>query len=109
MSSIRWLGAEAATNNTAELTAIHEAITWALHAPHYASVDIRYDSKYAAHLADDLWQPDTNLQLVHTVRAALGKLRLHAHVTFTHVKAHSNELWNERVDRLAALGARLTA
>ena len=47
--SVGWRGAERATNNTGELTAVLEAIEWAI-GKGLREVVIRYDSEYAAHM-----------------------------------------------------------
>jgi len=106
-NDIRWLGAYVGSNNTGELTAILEGAVWAYHTPNITAVDFRYDSKYAANLADENWQPQSNFLLVAAVRAALRQLKTRVPVTFTHVKAHSGDLWNERVDALAKYGSRM--
>jgi len=103
----RWLGAYVGSNNTGELTAILEAAVWAHHTPNVVSVDFRYDSEYAANLADENWHPSSNSLLVASVRAAIRQLKMRVTVTFTHVKAHSGDLWNERVDALAKYGSRM--
>ena len=107
-TSTHWAGAEIGSNNTAELTAILEAAVWAYHAhPPVTNVDIRYDSTYAAQLATGEWLPTSNTLLVDMVLAAVQQLQTKATVTFTHVKSHQGEIWNERADQLAAHGTRL--
>jgi len=102
----RWLGARVGSNNTGELTAILEGAVWAFHTPTVQAVDFRYDSEYAAKLAAGEWEPTANLHLVAAVRLAIKQLKSRVDVSFTHVKAHSGEIWNERADRLAASGLR---
>ena len=102
----RWLGAKVGSNNTGELTAILEGAVWAFHNPTVQAVDFRYDSKYAAKLAAGEWEPTANLLLAAAGRQAIKQLQSRVAVTFTHVKAHTGEIWNERADRLAGSGLR---
>ncbi len=55
----RWIGAREATNNTAELSAIGEAMLWLLEEvpdDGTLSVKLRYDSEYAAKIAHGIWE-----------------------------------------------------
>ena len=100
----RWLGAINGSNNTAQLTAIREAAVWAYHTARVHAVDFRYDSEYAAALAAGKNLPSSNVALANTVRAAIRQLQSRKPVTFTHIKAHRGEIWNEHVDSVADYG-----
>ena len=67
--SVGWRGAERATNNTGELTAVLEAIEWAI-GKGLREVVIRYDSEYAAHMTRGDWQARVNKLLIEQSRAA---------------------------------------
>ena len=65
-----WLGARDVTNNTGELSAIGEAMLWLLHeAPddNRIPVKLRYDSMYAAHMAQGICVPRANEELAQKV------------------------------------------
>ena len=57
-----WRGAERATNNTGELTAVLEAIEWAI-GKGLREVVIRYDSEYAAHMTRGDWKAKVSKRL----------------------------------------------
>jgi len=111
-----YLGAAVGSNNTAELTAIGEALRWLRD---FGTVDkfpgkvcIRYDSEYAAKSIQGIFNGKKNLLLIQQIR------KLYADVThqrtklgenslmWEHVKGHSNERFNDRADRLATQGSR---
>ena len=99
-----WRGAEKATNNTGELTAVLEALEWAEGAGVKALV-IRYDSEYAACMTKGEWRAKANKELVGQCRAALGRAEgAGCKVGWKHVKGHSGDKWNDRADVLADEG-----
>merc|ERR1712113_739352 len=65
-----YLGAKECTNNTAELTAIIEAMIWSLEKAEVLDgvVHILYDSKYAAENIMGLSHPTTNVKFVYMGR-----------------------------------------
>ena len=117
-SSPFYMGASVGSNNTAELTAIGEALLWVLEeymrdAGGFAPLDvcIRYDSEYAAKSVLGIYNGQKNRALIDTIRGyhrrltdALG--RRGGKLRYEHVKGHSGDVWNDRADRLATEAAR---
>ena len=103
-NAVEWKGASVGSNNTGELTAILEGAVWAYHKVGLTEAEFRYDSKYAANIAEEVWAPKGNHLLVDAVRAAIRQLNTKATVSFRHVYAHKGEIWNERADALANQG-----
>ena len=102
------LGADEGTNNTAEASAIFEALLWLkLEAPDNSKVGaiVKYDSEYAAGMAQGKQVPTTNITLVKRMGEELAKVRTKRRVTFEHVYGHVGIHGNEIADRLAARGA----
>ena len=105
--SLGWRGAERATNNTGELTAILEALEWAAES-RLEGVVIRVDSQYAACMTRGEWKAKVNRKLVAQCREALGRAEgKGCEVGWRHVKGHSGDKWNDRADELADLGAEM--
>ena len=101
------LGAEGATNNTAELSAVHHALSGAreLRRPEEA-VLILSDSQLAICTTTGAWASHKHKALVARNRKALSQLRAEgAEVRIQHVRAHTGQGMNERADELAAQGA----
>jgi ribonuclease HI len=67
--------------------------------------ELRFDSMLAAGLAQGTLQATSNLELVASLRFLVVQFERHASIQFTHVRAHTGEWWNERVDSLAKRGA----
>ena len=94
------------SNNTAELRAMIEGLRYARKYGKGQPHVIRYDSKYAAMIATNVWRARKNKSLAkeaqaewqRTMRALKGKLWL------KHVKGHSDHKWNDRADELADQG-----
>ena len=105
----RYLGAERATNNVGELTAMTEALLWLLEeAPGTADAPatILYDSEYAHRALTSCHAPEANEKLVLAGRDILSKVKVRRHISFVHVKAHTGVTGNEFADHLAKLGAK---
>ena len=100
-----WDGALLASNNTAELTALLEALRWTMQYEGVEEVMIRCDSMYAMEIAEERWKAKANLELVDVVRAALSAARVGRNVDLNHVRGHEGHRWNERADHLARSAA----
>ena len=100
-----WDGALLASNNTAELTALLEALRWTMQYEGGEEVMIRCDSMYAMEIAEERWKAKANLELVDVVRAALSAARVGRNVDLNHVRGHEGHRWNERADHLARSAA----
>ena len=100
-----YLGAEVGSNNTAELSAMCEALFYVTNyiAPE-REVVIRYDSTYAANVISGKHKAHANKALVAQGQACLEQARVSNPVTFLHVKAHSGDKWNDMADSLARRG-----
>lgn len=107
-ASPHFLGAEVASNNTAELSAVCEALLWLLRQPPSAQpppAAICYDSEYAAKQVQGEWKTNKNLALVNKGKILLSQVVSERKIRFIHVKGHSNHQWNELADKLANRGA----
>ena len=108
-SDQRWLGAQKHSNNTAELTAIAEALTWLqteAPGPEHVPVSIRYDSQYAANAVQGATQAQANRQLVEKCREIHVKVQARRAIDWTWVKGHAQVAGNEMADKLADKGSR---
>jgi ribonuclease HI len=122
-----YMGAAHSSNNTAELCALGEALLWLRDeegvddgggrggAPSSGECGgvqrrrpalLRHDSTYAANVVTGAYRANKNVELVRTVSQLLAQVRAQRPLEFEHVKAHSNEVWNDRADTLAKHGAR---
>ena len=102
-----WLGARDSTNNTAELTAIGEAMLWLeKEAPDDGTVpvDMHYDSTYAANIAQGIWDPKSNEELAAKVRELTKRIEERRRITWTHVYGHTGVHDNEMADQAADKG-----
>jgi len=97
-------GAEALTNNIAELVAFIHALRWARTVD--APVVMRYDSKYAALITTGVYKAKKNKKLVATAQAEwkLTRAAKAGRLWMRHVKGHSGHEWNDKADRLANKG-----
>ncbi len=103
-----WVGAQDATNNTAELSALAELFLWLLsEAPDGGSVlvHIRFDSFYAANIAQGIWDPKANEVLSARVRALALLVEERRTLSWEHVYGHTGAHDNELADRAAAAGS----
>lgn len=103
-----FLGAEVGSNNTAELSAICEALLWLVEQAGpsgNAPAAIYYDSEYAAKQLQGLWKTNKNHALVQEGKSILKRAQELRSIRFEHVKGHSGHTWNDRADRLANDGA----
>jgi ribonuclease HI len=109
-----WIGAAKATNNTAELTAIIEAIAQATdRTPGAGQEEIHSDSLYAINMTTGKWSPKhtihappVNLEIIWHARMAwiqLQRLRPRE-VQLIHIRSHTKHPGNEVADHLADVG-----
>ena len=103
-----FMGADRATNNTAELTALAEGLAYLREVD--ASTGpalLRPDSEYAIGIATGLSLPTTNRVLAQRVRRMWQdeEERRGGQLWALHVRGHSSNTWNHRADRGAARGA----
>ena len=102
-----WIGARECTNNTGELSAIGETMIWLLEeAPDAGDipVEIRYDSNYAANVAQGRWTPSSNEELAIRVQDLTKRVSERRRITWTHVYGHTGVHDNEMADQAADLG-----
>ena len=100
-SHIKYLGARIGSNNTGEITAIIEALLFALE-HEYTHVTILSDSQWAINMITGKWRPKTNKDLVFLAQKLAFKSGLAT--TLHWVKGHAGQAGNERADQLAAQG-----
>ena len=107
-----YLGARKHSNNTGELTALMEAMLWALEKdtqPH-TPIIIRPDSELAMGWVIGDIIAHTNKDLVKKARQIYEKLltQRNGKIWWKHVKGHSDHQRNDGADRLADEGAKMS-
>lgn len=103
----RFLGAQQASNNTGELTAIAEALIWLnteAPGPSDAPAQIMYDSQYAANITTGLSEPHANYTLAQKCHELYLQTQACRPLRFQWVKGHSNNPGNDQADLLADKG-----
>ncbi|HIC50255.1 MAG: hypothetical protein CXX69_04595 [Candidatus Thalassarchaeum betae] len=96
-----YLGAEVGSNNTAELSAIAQAMRWLLTDGGSHAVVIRGDSQYALNIGSAVWRAKANRDLALSVQALWAEVSSLRSLTPEHIRAHRGHRWNERADHLA--------
>ena len=94
-------GASVGSNNTGEISAIIEALLFALHEG-YTSVTIRSDSRWAINVIMGKWRAKHHKEMVKLARALTKDPQ--CKVTLAWIKAHAGHYGNERADELANKG-----
>ena len=105
----RWLGADVATNNTGELTAIAEALIWLENeapGPPHTNVSLWFDSTYAHHAITGSHPPEANSELILSIRKIYSRVSAARTIEWIKVKGHSNNMGNDFADHLADQGAK---
>ena len=105
----RYIGAQAHTNNTGELTALHLALTRALARPAgRGKEDIWSDSLYAINMTNGMWtqKRKRNREIIARTRALWRRLirQRPGEVRLRHVRSHIRVPGNELADWLAEVG-----
>ncbi|MBI87745.1 MAG: hypothetical protein CMB67_01770 [Euryarchaeota archaeon] len=98
---VLFFGAEVGSNNTAELSAIVNALRWVLSSGIVSSVEICTDSKYAGNISSGVWNAKANLDLVSYARKFWDEVSDLMPLSWKHIRAHRGHRWNERADHLA--------
>ena len=108
-SSPFYLGATVGSNNTAELSAIMEAMLYLLHAKvRPGKVVINYDSKWAAQMTRGHARPKRHKIMVANARCIYEQLDGVAQVEWKWIKGHTGNEGNEKADQLAEQGRKST-
>ena len=96
-----FLGASLGANNVAKLSAIAWAAAWLLNTPGVRHAEILYDSQYAADAVSGTSCVRANHEIIELASAMIWKLRNTCQVSFSHVKDHAGEPFNDLADSLA--------
>lgn len=99
--SEEWIGAETASNNTAELSGLIHALRWLLIEGGGKVAVIRSDSKYALNIASGTWRAKANKLLAARSQKLWQEVATLNEVKGEHIRAHRGHRWNERADHLA--------
>ena len=103
-----YMNATVGSNNTAELSAIGEALLWLrdYRQDYVGAVAIRYDSDYAAKSVQGIFNGQKNAELIAYIRGVLREvLNRGGELKWEHVKGHSGDELNDRADHLAGVGS----
>ena len=99
-----YLGANVGSNNTGELTAIAEAILYAME-HEIKEITIRSDSQWSINVLTGKWRPKTHHSLINRIRQLM---QIPGYIIQLHwIKSHVGYEGNERADQLANEGRAL--
>lgn len=89
------------TNNKMELTAIYIALK-SISKP-IDSLEIISDSEYSIGVITKPWNPKKNIELIAKIKKQLVETQklVKNPIKWTHTKGHSDNIWNNYVDKLA--------
>ena len=96
-----YVGATVGSNNTGEVTAMVEALLFAVE-HEYTHATVHTDSLWARNVILGKWKARTNKALVHTARRLFRRMGVTVHIEW--IKAHAGHVGNEKADKLANLG-----
>lgn len=94
-----------ATNNVAELSALHKAVTSLLDSPPSLPIVFFIDNLFTINIAERKWIGRSNKKLIRQLLQALDQLRRVASFSFAWVPGHASIIGNEIADWLAKRGA----
>lgn len=90
------------TNNRAELQAVLAALRYACDMQSRMSLVLYSDSQYVVKIAQDKWKCKGNFDLwTHFHKLTRACKENSVKVTFTWIRGHQGQRWNEHVDQLA--------
>ena len=94
-------GFKGETNNTMELKAILVALL-SIKKP-IDSLEIISDSEYSIGVLTKPWNPKKNIELITKIKKQITKTQklIKEPIEWTHVKGHSDDIWNNLCDKLA--------
>ena len=97
-------GARNHSNNTADMTAMIEALSFSGPRGPVVLDFFQNDSKHAACVSLGTIQPRTHVQLAPACQQSMIRAQHRLRLTMQHVKGHGGNLGNECADHAAALG-----
>jgi ribonuclease HI len=104
-----YIGADKFSNNTAELSAIYNALDYIVNKfqDPTQTITIYYDSTYAAKSVMGIYNGSKNRELITTCRKKLRECNNRVKIIFKYIKAHSGHKYNDMADSLAKNGAKM--
>jgi ribonuclease HI len=84
------------TNNRMELSAILYGLERCVH---QGQIEIVSDSEYSIKVCQRIYKARKNLDIIHQINKVIEQ---YSEITWTWVRGHSGDYWNEYVDQLAS-------